>query len=67
MELGVRVLAVEVVEPDATGTISFWGGMVLMWGNSIYPVPVPMSAMDTFEEGRLMEGWRMYFMLSFQM
>ena len=32
-----------------------------------HPVPVPTSAMKTFESGSFMEGWRVYPILSFQM
>ena len=32
-----------------------------------HPVPVPTSAMQMFESGSFMEGWRVYPKLSFQM
>lgn len=54
------------MEPEAADAISF-GCTRLILQREDYPVPVPISAMETsFESKSLMEGWSIYPMLSFQ-
>lgn len=81
VELGVGELAGQVVEPYAARFDRDRGlvperakntkkGNARERREKAYPVPVPTSAMQTFEDeegGSLIEGWRMYPMLSFQM